>query len=211
MTARVQNQRPPAGPSAGPRPRRTRPLLPVDRRLGVGLAVGIALASGLLAGWWTPRGPLTTGQALASMGIGLAVGAAAGMLTRSRWSMLLAPAVFVTVFELTRLGTDGPTVDGLHASTYGLLALAVGRGVHGLLTVLPMMLGASLGAALCAPHRAGDAADAPRPHRHRRSTGSGRPHRRRPARPGGRDRPPGEHAAHHRRRRRAPCPAASPS
>ncbi len=148
MTARVQDQRPPAGPSAGPRPRRTRPLLPVDRRLGVGLAVGIALASGLLAGWWTPRGPLTTGQALASMGIGLAVGAAAGMLTRSRWSMLLAPAVFVTVVELTRLGTDGPTVDGLHASTYGLLALAVGRGVHGLLTVLPMMLGASLGAAL---------------------------------------------------------------
>jgi pimeloyl-ACP methyl ester carboxylesterase len=147
MTTPVHDRRRPGGAAAGARRRPTSPPFAVDRLLGVGLAVGVAVAWGLLAGWWTPRGPLTTGQALASLGIGLAVGAAAGVLTRSRWSMLLAPTVFVAVFELTRLGTDGPTVDGIHASTYGLIALAVGRGVHGLLAVVPMLLGAALGAA----------------------------------------------------------------
>jgi proline iminopeptidase len=111
------------------------------------LVVGAASGWGLLAGLWTPRGPVTTGQALTAMAVALLLGAAAGVAMRSRWAMLLSPAVFIVVFELVRMGTDGPTVDGPHTSPYGLLALIVGRGFHGILALVPMLLGASLGAA----------------------------------------------------------------
>ena len=130
-------------------------------RLSWGAALGAAAAYGLLAGLWTPRGPLTTFEALASMLLGLLTGLAAGLALRSRWALLVAPLVFATAFELVRLGTSGPTVDGIHlTSTYGFMAFALGRGMHALLTLLPMLLGASLGAALAkrmsserAPHR----------------------------------------------------------
>lgn len=117
-----------------------------DRRLGVGAAVAAVALWGLAAGWWTPRGPLTTAEALWAMAISLAVGAFAGLVLRSRWAILAAPVVFVAVFELVRLGTDGPMVDGLHASPYGFIAFVVGRGFHGLVTLLPMLLGAAVGA-----------------------------------------------------------------
>jgi pimeloyl-ACP methyl ester carboxylesterase len=61
--------------------------------------------------------------------------------------MLTAPAGFALVFELTRLGTDGPTVDGVHLSTYGVLAFVVGRGFHAVIALLPLLLGAAVGAA----------------------------------------------------------------
>ena len=117
-----------------------------DRRLGLCLAVGIAATWGALAGWWTPRGPLTTGQALWSIGLALVVGLTGGLVARTRWAMLAAPIAFVAVFELVRLPTDGPTVDSIENSTYGILALIVGRGFHGLLSVFPMLLGAALAA-----------------------------------------------------------------
>ncbi|MDN5766867.1 MAG: hypothetical protein L0H78_13750, partial [Humibacillus sp.] len=116
-----------------------------DQRSRWLLAVAVAAGWGLLAGWWTPRSPLTTGEALWSIGISVAVGVAAGTALRSRWSLMVAPAVFAVVFELTRLGTDGPTVDGIHATLYGLFAFAVGRGFHALVSVLPMVLGAAFG------------------------------------------------------------------
>jgi pimeloyl-ACP methyl ester carboxylesterase len=62
--------------------------------------------------------------------------------------MIVAPLVFVVVFELMRVGFDGPTVDGVHFSTYGTIALVVGRGIHGLLVLVPMVLGAAVGAGL---------------------------------------------------------------
>jgi pimeloyl-ACP methyl ester carboxylesterase len=102
---------------------------------------------GVVAGWWTPRGPVTVTEALVAMLSGLAVGAAAGMVLRSRWAMLVSPAVFVAVFEVVRLRAVGPTVDGIRPdSLYGLVALVAGRGFHGLLTLTPMVLGAALGA-----------------------------------------------------------------
>jgi pimeloyl-ACP methyl ester carboxylesterase len=114
--------------------------------VGAALAAAVPLAWGVLAGWWTPRGPLDSGQALWSILVSLAVGAAAGLGLRSRWAMVLAPAVFVAVVEVVRLGTDGPTTDLPAFSTYGLLALVVGRGFHGLVSWLPMVLGAAFGA-----------------------------------------------------------------
>lgn len=113
-------------------------------------AVSVAIPGlwGLVAGWWTPRGPLYTFQVLAAMVIGLVVGTASGLLLRSRWAMLTAPVAFVVVFELMRMGTSGPTVDRPALSTYGLIALAVGRGFHGLVALTPVVLGAALGAGL---------------------------------------------------------------
>jgi len=97
----------------------------------VTLGVAVPALWGLAAGWWTPRGPLTTVQVLAAMAVGLAVGAAAGFVLRSRWSMLLSPLVFAVVFELTWIGTNGPTVDAPAASTYGVFAVIVGRASTG--------------------------------------------------------------------------------
>jgi pimeloyl-ACP methyl ester carboxylesterase len=70
----------------------------------------------------------------------------AGVLSGSRWSMLVAPLVFVAVFEAARLGVQGPTVEGIHlGSVYGLIAFLLGRGLHALLAFGPMILGAFLG------------------------------------------------------------------
>jgi proline iminopeptidase len=116
-----------------------------DHRLGLATALALTAGWAVVAGWWMPRGPLTTSQALASIVLSLAVGLAAGTTARTRWMMLAAPVLFAGVFELMRLGLDGPTVDAPHLSTYGLLAMAVGRGFHGLVSLLPMVWGAAMG------------------------------------------------------------------
>jgi proline iminopeptidase len=111
------------------------------------VALGTPAAYGVLAGVWTPRGPHTTFEVLTAMVLALVVGAVAGWALRSRWAMLLAPVVFMGIFELTRLGATGPTVDGINlGSELGFVAFLVGRGIHGLLVLLPMVLGAAFGA-----------------------------------------------------------------
>jgi proline iminopeptidase len=110
------------------------------------VAVVAALAWGALAGWWTPRGPLTAGEGLASVALSLAVGALAGWSTRSRRSALIVPALFALPVELARLRLPGPTVDAPHASPMGFVALVSGRGVHGLVSLLPLVVGAIYGA-----------------------------------------------------------------
>jgi proline iminopeptidase len=127
-----------------------------DHRLGVSAGVGLAAAWGGVAAWWTPRGPQTSGQALWTMALSLVVGAVAGIALRSRWAMLSTPVSFALVFELARIETSGPTVDGAEFSTYGLLALVVGRGFHGLVSLLPMLLGAAVGAGAARRARAAD-------------------------------------------------------
>lgn len=120
------------------------------------LAVLAPATAALLAAWLTPRGPLSTGEVLWSMLAALAVGVLAGALLRSRWSMLLTPVVFVTVFEVARLGTTGATVDEIRiGSLVGALGLLSGRGVHGLLVLVPMVLGSRLGVEVAARRSAG--------------------------------------------------------
>lgn len=139
--------------------RRTRALLePIwrDRRLDIVTGIGLAALWGIVAGWWTPRGPLTTSAALWSMAISVAIGLSAGLVMRSRWAMLSTPLSFAVFFELARLGTDGPTADAPAFSTYGILALVVGRVFHGLVSLLPMLLGAAIGAGIARSLRAGD-------------------------------------------------------
>ena len=113
-----------------------------------GIVIAVSGIWGLVAGWWIPRGPLTGFESLATMVIALIVGIVSGRVLGSRWAMLLAPAVFAAVFEVTRLGTDGPTVDGVTTSTYGLLAFIVGRGFHGVVGLVPLVLGAAFGAGI---------------------------------------------------------------
>jgi pimeloyl-ACP methyl ester carboxylesterase len=118
----------------------------VQRRL---LVVAVAGASGLVIGLAMPRGPVTSAQALALLAGSVVVGFAAGWISRSRWAILVAPAVQIVVFELTRLGATGPTVDGISLDgTFGPLAFVVGRGFYGLVGTLPMSVAAAYGAAL---------------------------------------------------------------
>ena len=109
-------------------------------------AGGVAGVAGAVAGWLIPRGPVTTSEALVAVGTTLAVGFASGWLMRSRWAMVLAPAVFMLAFELARMRVDGPTVDGVRVDNlYGVLMLVAGRGVDAVLMLLPMMVGVSYG------------------------------------------------------------------
>jgi pimeloyl-ACP methyl ester carboxylesterase len=118
-------------------------------RAAWGLALVVPVSFGAVAGLWLPRGPLNSSEALASMVLGLLVGVAAGLATRSRWALPVAPAAFVAALEIARLGAAGPTVDGINlGTTYGIMAFIVGRAVHGLFVLLPMVLGASVGASM---------------------------------------------------------------
>ncbi len=122
-----------------------------DWRIGLLSAVSLAAGAGLISAWLTPRGPVTTAEALISMALAVALGVATGLVMGSRWSILLTPVVFMIVFELARLGVSGPTVDGIHlGSMYGIIAFVLGRGLHGLLVLAPMALGARYGVELAA-------------------------------------------------------------
>ena len=89
------------------------------------VAAGVVLAFALGSAWLTPRGPVTTTQALATMAVALAVGLVVGAATGSRWALLLAPVAFVAVFEVARMGAWGPTVD---APASALAAAAAAGG-----------------------------------------------------------------------------------
>lgn len=79
------------------------------------------------------------------------LGLVAGLVSGSRWSLVLAPAAFLVAFEVARIGSRGPTVDAIHLdSMYGIIALVVGRGVTWLLTIPPLLLGVAVGIALAA-------------------------------------------------------------
>lgn len=113
------------------------------------LAAGLVLAFALASAWLTPRGPVTTTEALATMAVALVVGLVVGAATGSRWALLLAPAAFVAVFEAARLGAWGPTVDApASAGMLHVLAFLLGRAPQWLLTVVPMVLGTLVGRGL---------------------------------------------------------------
>jgi pimeloyl-ACP methyl ester carboxylesterase len=105
-----------------------------------------AAAYGVLAGWWTPRGPNDAPQALSAMALSVGVGLLSGVVLRSRWAMVLAPVTFVVVFELVRLDATGATVDRFSLSSeYEMMAFAIGRLFHGFLALLPMAVGVAFG------------------------------------------------------------------
>jgi pimeloyl-ACP methyl ester carboxylesterase len=112
-------------------------------------AAGFVLAFALASAWLMPRGPVTTTEALVTMAVALVVGLVVGAATGSRWALLLAPAAFVAVFELARIGAWGPTVDApASAGMLHVLAFLLGRAPQWLLTVVPLLLGTLVGLAL---------------------------------------------------------------
>lgn len=118
-----------------------------DSLIGIGVALAAAILLGLLVAFIMPRGPTTPAQALFIMAAALAVGLIAGFAMKSRWAMLLAPVAHMIFIEISWLWIPGPTVDGIRLDeAYGIIALIVGRGFYALVVLLPMILGASLGA-----------------------------------------------------------------
>ncbi|MFO7681218.1 MAG: alpha/beta hydrolase [Chloroflexota bacterium] len=130
-------------------------LLWQHRWWSLAISVGVAALVGVVVALAMPRGPATAGQALVVMATSLMVGLLAGMLMRSRWAMLLAPMVYMVAVELARMDAVGPTVDALRLdNTFGILAFILGRGFHGLVGLLPMILGVEVGV-LAARHLSG--------------------------------------------------------
>ncbi|MGQ1838695.1 alpha/beta fold hydrolase [Kocuria turfanensis] len=112
------------------------------------MALVLTAAAGLITGLVLPRGPVATAQSVTMLMICVLVGAATGVLTASRWSMLVAPLTFLAAFELARAPADGPTVDGVHLqSIYGVMAFLAGRGFDALVMLFPLAVGALWGAA----------------------------------------------------------------
>jgi pimeloyl-ACP methyl ester carboxylesterase len=113
------------------------------------VAAGLPALVGLLAAVAMPRGPVTALQALIVMAVNLMVGGVVGFSFRSSWAVVSAPLVYGFLFELGRMGADGPLVDAPRFdTTYGILALILGRGFHALLAFLPMVLGVLYGLTL---------------------------------------------------------------
>jgi proline iminopeptidase len=120
-----------------------------NRWLSFALVAGVAALIGLIIALILPRGPTTTAQALIVLITGLVVGVVAGLVMQSRWAMLVAPVVYIIALELGRWDAVGPSVDlPRFDSTYGILALILGRGFHALVGLLPMMLGVGFGLTL---------------------------------------------------------------
>ena len=119
-----------------------------DWQVGVVGALMLVGAAAMVMAWLMPRGPVSSTDALVAIAVSLIVGGAAGVVIGSRWSVLLAPIGFAIVFELARIGAAGPTVDMIDlTSFFGVGAFAVGRLVHGILALFPMMIGARYGVA----------------------------------------------------------------
>lgn len=114
--------------------------------IGMAVVATVAAGFGAASSWLTPRGPITAVQALLSMAVAMLVGLAVGLISASRWSLLIAPTAYAIAFELGRIGTVGPTVDMINlASLYGVIAFVLGRVFHGVLVLLPMIVGAYIG------------------------------------------------------------------
>ncbi len=119
-----------------------------NRWIGAWTVIVLAALTAFVSSIPMPRGPVTAGQGLAVIAASLLVGVLAGYLMRSRWAMILAPLAYVVAYELARLGIGGASLDGFRLDNpYGIIALVVGRGFHGLLAILPMIVGVSIGIA----------------------------------------------------------------
>ena len=115
---------------------------------GMLIAIGIVLIAGVITGVVLPRGPVTTLQAVTMLVICLGLGLVAGLVTATRWMVLVAPVVFCIAFELARLPAVGPTVDAVYlGSVYGIMALLTGRGIDIVVMGMPLAIGALWGAA----------------------------------------------------------------
>jgi pimeloyl-ACP methyl ester carboxylesterase len=117
-----------------------------SRGMATAVAAGSVSLAGLLTALAFPYGPVTQTQVWLVMASSLAIGLLAGFATRTSWTLLLAPLTYVLLFELFRANGVVPTVGALRLDNpYGLLALLMGRGFHGLVGLLPLVAGVGWG------------------------------------------------------------------
>ncbi|MEB3179410.1 MAG: alpha/beta hydrolase [Nostocaceae cyanobacterium] len=113
------------------------------------IATVTAVLVGVVVSRTLPHGSATATQALTLMVVGLLLGGIAGLVMRSPWAMVLATTAYIFTIEIGQLYTAGPTVGAIRLDeAFGILAFLLGRGFHGLVGVLPMILGANLGVAI---------------------------------------------------------------
>ena len=118
-----------------------------NRRLAMAVALGMAVAAGLLTSFLAPRGPTTAANALFVMAIALVLGITGGALVRSRWSVVVLFVVYFLGIEAGRLNVVGPSLDLRLDNPYGIIAFVLTRGVHGLLVLPPLAFGVLAGLA----------------------------------------------------------------
>ena len=112
------------------------------------VALGIAVAAGLLTSFVAPRGPSTAANALFVMAVSLFLGATGGALVRSRWSLVVLFFVYFLGIEAGRLNIVGPSLDLRLDNPYGVIAFVLTRGVHSMLVLPPIAFGVLVGLAV---------------------------------------------------------------
>ena len=115
--------------------------------VSVAAAIGIAFAGGWLSSLAMPRGPVSTGDALATIAMGLLVGAAAAVIRPTRWMLMLVLIGLVVGIEVGRLHIEAASLAIRFDTPYGVIAFAVTRGVHAILLIPATALGVLLGIA----------------------------------------------------------------
>jgi proline iminopeptidase len=133
-------------PHAHHRSNRIAELLTRDWHAGLAAATILAFLFGLLSAFLVPRGPVIAENGLLVMGIGLAVGVLTGILTGRAWAIVPVGLAYLVALELGRIDASGPTLDMIRLdNTFGLMAVAFSRGLHGVLLLVPMLFGTALG------------------------------------------------------------------
>jgi pimeloyl-ACP methyl ester carboxylesterase len=113
--------------------------------------LAVAAFSGVTAAGLYPRGPVTGTQVALSMSSALLIGGAAGWLLRSRWALLIAPALHLAGFEIARATVfrlDGPSFGRPRFDvTMGVLLFFATHVMYALVVTGPMTLGVIAGLA----------------------------------------------------------------
>ena len=132
-------------PRAHGRGGRTTGLLTFGWPAGLAAASIGAFLLGLLSAYLMPRGPVIAANGLLVMCIGLGVGLLTGLLTGRGWAIVPVGLAYLVALELGRMDVRGPSLDLIRLdNSFGLMALAFSRGLHGVLLLVPMLFGTAL-------------------------------------------------------------------
>ncbi|MFC7530092.1 alpha/beta fold hydrolase [Actinoplanes sp. GCM10030250] len=105
----------------------------------------VVASSGVVAAALVPRGPVTGGAVIALLVGAAIVGAVSGLLIRTRWVLIAAPALHIALWELSRA-----TIFRLDGAAFGRPRFDVPLGValfltvhlmYALIVAMPMLIG----------------------------------------------------------------------
>jgi proline iminopeptidase len=120
--------------------------LTLDWHAGLAVATLVAAIAGFATAYLMPRGPVVTANGLLVMATGLGIGLVTGLLVGRAWAIIPVGLAHLVAIELGRIDAIGPTLDIIRFDNmFGLMAIAFGRGLHGILLLLPMVFGTAIG------------------------------------------------------------------